>query len=95
METINEILASILVLSIAIILLTEFFYNIIRNKIRKLQGHTLQPINRVDKTREEGKKGYLVHHTGNSESRLLTFFPLLTIILTFFTEQNIIFNIRW
>jgi len=89
METISELLASLLILSIAIIFLTESFYNIIRNKIHKIHSHT-SPTKGVDKAGEE-EKG-IISHVGNGASRLLTFFPLLTFSLLFL--QTATFTIK-
>ena len=74
METISELLASLLILSIAIILLTEFFYNIIRNKIQKLHSHPPSHLRPGADIGEDGKKR--ITHIGNGASHLLAFFSL-------------------
>lgn len=87
METISELIAVLFVFCLGFITLTEYFYHIIQDKIRKKRhGHNptgfgLHSPVEFDK-RKEGDKG-VFFHTGNGASRPLAFL-LITISLSVF-----------
>ena len=61
METVSELILTLFILSLSIIILTEFFYHIITDKIKKRHGHTPQTspdAYGVDKKRGGQKRGF-------------------------------------
>lgn len=77
METISELILTLFIFCLGFIVLTEYFYHIITDKIKQKKqyhGHTPQTspdAYGVDKE-EEGKKG-VFSHTGNGASCLHAF----------------------
>jgi len=78
MGTLNELLMSVFVFSIAIIFLTELFFNIIKDRLQKI-FHSHTPPNRVDKRNEGNKRNF-----SHGASRLLAF-----LLITFLQLINV------
>ena len=89
METLSELTAALFIFCLGFITLTEYFYHIIKNKLKKHHGHNSAGLCgcsvEFDK-RKEGDKG-VFFHTGNGASRLLAF------LLTIFSLSVFIINI--
>jgi len=93
METLSELVTVLFIFCLGFITLTEYFYHIIKNKLKKHHGHNSAGLCGCsvgfDK-RKEGDKG--VFHTGNGASRLLAFLLTTLSLSIVFYNQYYNFN---